>query len=334
MHQNRRVWGDKASGFSLVETLIALTLVGVAMTGLLVAFVGSGKFGVLARRQANAVALGRSIASQLDAAPWGDARLANNNTGNDGSFADPNGRFAQPALPTGAFAPDGVLGEAAANTAFKVGDESYDAYVNVAPDGTTGIFFAVIVRYKVGSTFMRAVVLGYRYNPGDRRAEAAPDMRRLRGFSLIEMFVSMAILAAVVAGISGILIKQSQASVVQAAQRDLEASGRLALPELGPGGALSRERHRSDRGVRLRPVRVRHSGHAGVLQRLGRDRSNAPDELVVAWRDPSFARHAHRDRRRRTVDPDARHFAERAPRCRTDPPAACATGRRTSPTSP
>jgi prepilin-type N-terminal cleavage/methylation domain-containing protein len=161
--------GNKARGFSLLETLIALTLVGVAMTGLLVAFVGSGKFGVLARRQANAVAVGRSIASQLDAAPWGDARLANTNSGNDTEFADPKGRFALPALPVGAFAPDSVLGEAAANTAFKVGDESYDAYVNVAPDGTTGIFFAVIVRYRVGNqaggTFMRAVVLGYRYNP-------------------------------------------------------------------------------------------------------------------------------------------------------------------------
>ncbi len=162
--------GNKSeSGFSLVETLIALTLVGIAMTGLLVAFVGSGKFGVLSRRQANAVALGRSIASQLDVAPWGDARLANSNAGNDANFADPNGRFALPALPTGADAADSVLGEAATNTAFKVGDESYDVYVNVAPDGTTGVFFAVIVRYKVGNqgggTFMRAVVLGYRYNP-------------------------------------------------------------------------------------------------------------------------------------------------------------------------
>jgi prepilin-type N-terminal cleavage/methylation domain-containing protein len=165
--------GNKASGFSLVETLIALTLVGVAMTGLLVAFVGSGKLGVLARRQANAVAVGRSIASQLDVAPWGDPRLANTNSGNDVEFADPNGRFALPTVPTGAFAPDSVLGVytgvPATDTSFKVGDESYDAYVNVAPDGTTGIFFAVIVRYRVGNqgggTFMRAVVLGYRYNP-------------------------------------------------------------------------------------------------------------------------------------------------------------------------
>ncbi|HTO99143.1 MAG TPA: type II secretion system protein [Myxococcales bacterium] len=155
------------AGFSLLETLIALALVAVAMTGLIVAFVGSGKFGVLARRQANAVALGRSIANQLEGAAWGDVRLNNANAGNDAIFADPNGTFAQPTLPTGSSAADTSLGT------FTMGDESYDVYVNVAPDGTQGVLFAVIVRYQVGNaasqsggTFMRAVVLGYRYNPG------------------------------------------------------------------------------------------------------------------------------------------------------------------------
>jgi prepilin-type N-terminal cleavage/methylation domain-containing protein len=168
--------GGKKSevGFSLIETLIALALVAIAMTGLLVAFVGSGKFGVLARRQANAVALGRSIASQLEAAPWGDARLANTNAGNDFSdkYADPKGLFALPTLPTGASAPDASLG------AFKVGDESYDVYVNVLPDAAQGLLFAVIVRYRVGNqaggTFMRAVVLGYRYNPATIGVGALP----------------------------------------------------------------------------------------------------------------------------------------------------------------
>lgn len=154
------------AGFSLLETLIALGLVAIAMTGLLVAFVGSGKFGVLSRRQANAVALARSIAGELDNADWADARLSNTNGGNDASFADPAGRFALPSLPTGADAPDAALGT------FNVGAESYDVYVNVAPDGNEGLLFAVIVRYQVGNlptggggTFMRAVVLGYRYHP-------------------------------------------------------------------------------------------------------------------------------------------------------------------------
>lgn len=165
------------AGFSLLETLIALLLVGVAMTGLLVAFVGSGKFGVLSRRQANAVALGRSIAGQIESAPWGDARLANTNAGNDASFADPNGRFALPTLPSGVDAADSALGT------FKVGDESYDVYLNVAapqtgPNGPLGMNFAVIVRYRVGSsgggTFMRAVIPGYRYYPAITGARQLP----------------------------------------------------------------------------------------------------------------------------------------------------------------
>jgi len=156
--------GIRSRGFSLLETLIALTLVAVAMTGLLVAFVGSGKFGVLARRQANAVALARSIANELQAAPWSDARLVNVNSGNDADFADSAGKFALSALPVGTNSPDAALGT------FNVGAEQYEAYVNVAPDATQGVLFAVIVRYHVGgtgsgATFMRAVVLGYHYNP-------------------------------------------------------------------------------------------------------------------------------------------------------------------------
>ena len=167
----RRIIRDE--GFSLLETTIALVLVAFAMTGLVLAFAGSGKFGVLSRRQANAVALARSIVGQLSRAAYGDPRLANNNDQNDGAFADPNGLFASRALPTGNDAPDSALGT------FTVGSESYDVYVNVAPlmDPVTttleqGRQFAVIVRYQVGDrqntnegTFMRAVVLGYRYNP-------------------------------------------------------------------------------------------------------------------------------------------------------------------------
>jgi len=65
-------------GFSLLETFVALVLVAIAATGLVVAFVGSTKFGVLARRQANAVALARSVAGQLTRAAYTDTRLANN----------------------------------------------------------------------------------------------------------------------------------------------------------------------------------------------------------------------------------------------------------------
>ena len=57
--------GGGLRGFSLLETLIALVLVGIAMTGLVVTFAGSGQLGVMGRRQATAMAIARSWASQL-----------------------------------------------------------------------------------------------------------------------------------------------------------------------------------------------------------------------------------------------------------------------------
>lgn len=158
-------------GFTLLETLVALALVAIAMLGLGLTFSAGGKYGALARRQANAVILARGLAAQLSHAAYSDARLANNNAGNDATFTDPNSLFAQSALPTGADAPDGSLGT------FTVGNESYTAYVNVSPqfDPTNstlemGRYIAVIVRYRVSTgsgdaTYMRAVAVGYRYNP-------------------------------------------------------------------------------------------------------------------------------------------------------------------------
>src|SRR4051812_27962470 len=138
-------------GFSLLETMIALVLVGVSMTALVMAFVSSGKYGVLSRRQATALTVARSQAEALSRANWTfdpadvtcntkhlDARLLDNNPSNnalDGSasFADPKGLFAQTALPTGADVPDSSLGT------INVGNESYDAYVNVAPVNDTDV---------------------------------------------------------------------------------------------------------------------------------------------------------------------------------------------------
>ncbi|HET9752696.1 MAG TPA: hypothetical protein VFP52_07035 [Myxococcales bacterium] len=147
-----------SKGTTLLETMIALVLVALAMTALIVAFVGSGQFGVLSRRQATAMALARSIAGQLDRVSFTDPRIQNTNLLNDATFADPNGLFAQSALPTGNDAPDFTL------PAQTVGAESYEAYVNVAAD-PNGRLLAVIVRYRVGSKWMRAVAIGFHYNP-------------------------------------------------------------------------------------------------------------------------------------------------------------------------
>ena len=147
-----------SKGTTLLETMIALVLVAFAMTALIVAFVGSGQFGVLSRRQATAMAVARSLAGQLDHVPWTDPRIQNANLLNDATVADPNGLFAQTALPSGNDAPDFTLPNQT------VGAETYEAYVNVAAD-PNGLLLAVIVRYRVGSKWMRAVALGFHYDP-------------------------------------------------------------------------------------------------------------------------------------------------------------------------
>jgi len=111
-----------------------------------------------------------------------------------------------------------------------------------------------------------------------------------RGYTLVELLVSLAILSVVMAGISGVLIKQSQSSAVQTAQRDLEESGRLALLELGNAVRMA--------GYGIDPPAAFDFARYGctapdtatTCNGGGRDRTDAPDEMVVAYRDPLFAR--------------------------------------------
>jgi len=164
-------------GFTLLETLIALSLVSVSMTGLVVAIGSSSKFGALGRRQATAMTVARSQAEVLSHAAYGDASIANSNINNDdiAKFADPTGLFANATIPTGNDAPDVklALSTGGIGPQVKVGDdEKYDVFVNVRPvtdpNNATleiGKQIAVIVRYKVGAQWMRAVAIGYRYNP-------------------------------------------------------------------------------------------------------------------------------------------------------------------------
>jgi hypothetical protein len=147
------------------------------MTGLVVAIGSSSKFGALARRQANAMMVARTEAEILSHVPYADASIANSNTLNDGDakFADPAGLFAVAALPAGSDAADVKLFSSDADAInskiqYPVGDEKYDVLVNVRPvldpnGGETGKQIAVIVRYKIGAQWMRAIAIGYRYNP-------------------------------------------------------------------------------------------------------------------------------------------------------------------------
>jgi len=168
-------------GFTLLETLIALSLVSVSMTGLVVAVGSSSKFGALARRQATAMTVARTVAEDLSHRTYADPSLTNAVTANDddADFADPAGAFASGTIATsGGKAPDFTFPDpvlVGADAANKIDGEKYDVFVNVRPSAETGTCagglveqgkqFAVIVRYKIGSQWMRAVALGYRYNP-------------------------------------------------------------------------------------------------------------------------------------------------------------------------
>ncbi|MFL5415002.1 MAG: prepilin-type N-terminal cleavage/methylation domain-containing protein [Myxococcales bacterium] len=167
---------SKTRGFTLLETLIALSLVSFSMTGLVVALGSGAKYGALARRQATAMTVARSQVEDLaHAAYTTDPRIANTKTLNDtdAQFADPAGAFANTTVPTGNGAADSSLGSVfiGQDLSRSIGGEKYDVYVNVRPmsdpssGGEMGKQIAVIVRYKIGAQWMRAVALGYRYNP-------------------------------------------------------------------------------------------------------------------------------------------------------------------------
>jgi prepilin-type N-terminal cleavage/methylation domain-containing protein len=164
-------------GFTLLETLIALSLVSVSMTGLVVALGSSSKYGALARRQATAMTVARSQVEALAHATYTDPSITNNNILNDtdDQFADPAGAFASATIPTGNGAPDVALppvfvGQDLSQSR-QIQGEKYDVFVNVRPmadpvsASEMGRQIAVIVRYKIGAQWMRAVALGYRYNP-------------------------------------------------------------------------------------------------------------------------------------------------------------------------
>lgn len=117
-------------------------------------------------------------------------------------------------------------------------------------------------------------------------------MKRAAGFTLLEVLVSVAILTFVMAGISTVLVKQSQLSEKQSQERDMEQSGRLALMDLARAVRLA--------GYGINPLAAfdfdrfacTSPGTASSCPNGGRDRIDGPDEVVMAWRDPVFYRTA------------------------------------------
>jgi len=129
-----------------------------------------------------------------------------------------------------------------------------------------------------------------------------------RGFTLLELLMAMGITSVVVAGISIILLKQSQASVKQTQQRTLEETGRQALLEIGfavrmaGAGIAPTAAFDFDRYACISPGDATSPGcnnNAGIERAPLtptpaspglRDKIDGPDELVVSYRDPVLSR--------------------------------------------
>jgi prepilin-type N-terminal cleavage/methylation domain-containing protein len=112
-----------------------------------------------------------------------------------------------------------------------------------------------------------------------------------RGFSLIELLISLAITSVVVAGISFVLLKQSQASVKQTQKRTLEETGREALLEIASAVRLAGSGIAPTAAFDFDRYSCTSPGSAlSCNNDKGRDRTDGPDELVVSHRDPLFSR--------------------------------------------
>ena len=111
-----------------------------------------------------------------------------------------------------------------------------------------------------------------------------------RGFSLIEVLLAVAILAFVMAGVSTVLILQIKVSAKQELQRSLEENGRMALLEVARSVRQAGYGIAPTAAFDLDRYGCATPGTTTSCNGGGRDRFDAPDELVVSSRDPSFYR--------------------------------------------
>lgn len=111
-----------------------------------------------------------------------------------------------------------------------------------------------------------------------------------RGYTLVELMIALAITSVVMAGISAVLIKQTQASAAQNYQRDLEESGRLALLEVASAVRTAGYGIPPPAAFDFARYACATPDTPSSCNGGGRDRTDAPDEMVVSWRNPSFSR--------------------------------------------
>jgi hypothetical protein len=184
---------------SLIETLIALTVLAIGLTAAASAVIYSSLSLARTAHVEEASMLAQSLASALASVPYtaqlggGVSPFADVNAGNNNDIADSAGAFCSvglsigsatsaivsctgsAAVPSGTAAPDHTDSELTGTQlaqiviALPTGRTPFERYWNIRPTtagaGTNGVTYAVIVRWKEGSAYYRTVVVGTRFQP-------------------------------------------------------------------------------------------------------------------------------------------------------------------------
>ncbi len=159
-------------GTTILETMVAVAVMIVAAIGTLSLHVQQLRMTGDARRTTEAVALARDLVENISTWQYGDARLANTQTGNDGDIADDAFAFER-ANPVYDHAEADLTAAGAVWNGLpprsgyeRYGNVAYvdDADANGVPDA---VRIAVIVRWQSQVGWRRVVLLTTKLNPAE-----------------------------------------------------------------------------------------------------------------------------------------------------------------------
>ena len=171
----------RASGTTLVEVLIALTVLVIGLTAATATVIYASKSTSTGLHVEQASTMAQSLLTTLMAVPYSSAGtgasaspnsfFTNVTTANDADIADSALNFQLTTLPANSY--DHADSELPANVLAMVapqpaGGITYQRYWNISPiGGTNGVVIAAIVRRQEGGNgpWRRTVVVGTRYQP-------------------------------------------------------------------------------------------------------------------------------------------------------------------------
>jgi type II secretory pathway pseudopilin PulG len=164
-------------GSTLIEAMAAMAVLMIGAAGLVGMQKQSTFFLADARRTTRATAIAQDLLNQIELWDYTDPRLANTNTANDADVGDSAGLFETQATPPfdhaeadlGAGWPGVPTSVLTANRMERYWNVSYsldDFNGNGVPDA---VRIAVIVRWQVGTSWRKFVMVSTKVNPADIR---------------------------------------------------------------------------------------------------------------------------------------------------------------------